>query len=75
MARRRRTTAALLGESQVLARGAAHVLTVLKGWHPHSDDLRLALRAVLEFEATVTQDRDRWTAARSAAAAPDRREV
>ena len=65
MARRRRVTAALLGESQVLARGAAHVLTVLKGWHPQSDDLRLALRAVLEFEATVTQDRQRLTAPRA----------
>jgi len=75
MARRRRVTAALLGDSQVLARGAAHVLTVLKGWHPRSDDLRLALRAVLEFEAGVTQDRVRLTTARSAATAPDREET
>lgn len=65
MARRRRTTAGLLGESQVLARGAAHVLTVLKDWHPHSDDLRLALRAVLEFEARVTADRTRLAAPRA----------
>ena len=65
MARRRRMTAAGLGESQVLARGAAHVLTVLKAWHPQSDDVRLALRAVLEFEATVTQERERRLAPRA----------
>lgn len=59
---RRRRTARALGESEVLARGAAHVLTVLKGWHPQSDDLRIALRAVLEFEATVTEDRARLAA-------------
>ena len=65
MARRRRKTAGLLGESQVLARGAAHVLTVLKAWHPQSDDLRLALRAVLEFEASVTEARARLATPRA----------
>lgn len=53
---RRRQTAALLQESQVLARGTAHVLEVLKARHPKLDEARLALRGVLELEAALTDE-------------------
>ena len=55
MARRKRS-ASLLRESQVLARGAAHVLEVLKNWHPDRDDVRIALRCTLELEAALTAE-------------------
>lgn len=70
MARRPRLTRRLLTESAILTRGAAHILEVLRARHPQSDDLRIAWRAVLEFEAAVTEDRDRLSAARSPAPAP-----
>ena len=54
MARRRRLTRALLTEDAILARGAAHVLEVLKARHPDRDDVRLALRCTLELEVALT---------------------
>lgn len=59
---RRRQTATLFQESQVLARGAAHVLDVLKARHPKLDEARLALRGVLELEAALTEAAGRLTA-------------
>ena len=54
MARRRRLTPALLTEDAILARGAAHVLEVLKARHPDRDDVRLALRCTIELEVALT---------------------
>lgn len=70
--RRRRQTAGVLHESQVLARGAAHVLEVLKTWHPDSDEARLALKCVLDFEATLTERAQRWRAPETTTPPPER---
>ena len=43
-------------ESRVLARGAAHVLDVLAKRHADRDDVRLALRFTVEFEAALTEE-------------------
>jgi len=51
---KRREAAGYLHQSQVLARGAAHLLEVLRLRHPDSDDARLAQRCVLSLEATLT---------------------
>lgn len=55
MRRRRRITAGFLHESQMLARGLAHLLEVLKDRHPDRDEARLALRCTLELEAVLTE--------------------
>lgn len=62
MSRRPRLTRRLLAESHTLGRAAAHLLSALRDRHPRSDDLRIALRAVLEFEAGVRVDLDRLEA-------------
>ena len=59
MPRRQRITKGLLTESAILARGAAHVLEVLRTRHPKSDDARLALRCALELEAWLTEQSTR----------------
>jgi len=54
MARRPRITRRVLSESAILARGAAHVLEVLRARHPDQDEVRVALRCTLELEAELT---------------------
>lgn len=56
---KRRQAPGYLRQSQVLARGAAHLLEVLRLRHPDSDDARLAQRCVLTLEATLTAAADR----------------
>jgi hypothetical protein len=55
MPRKRRLTAGFVRESQILARGASHVLDVLKARHPDREEARLAARCVLELEAWLNE--------------------
>lgn len=69
MPRQRRPTVRFLTESQSLTRGAGHVLEVLRRRHPDSDDLRMAVRCVHEFDAACSLA-IRPVAPSAAAAAP-----